>query len=167
MGALDHQGGAAVAGMTRFAFTIPGQPRGKGRPKFSTRGGKVRTYTDAQTASYENLARLACQAAMAGASPLTSAVELTVLIRLTPPQSASKKARADMLAGVVKPTKKPDFDNVVKAVLDGLNGVAFVDDAQVTWCNTGKVYAATAGVDVIVEPDTVAVRSIEQARAAA
>lgn len=153
--------------MNRVAFTIPGQPRGKGRPKFSTRGGKVRTYTDAQTASYENLVRLACQSAMAGAPPLTGAVELTVLIRLAPPQSASKKARADMLAGVVKPTKKPDFDNVVKAVLDGLNGVAFVDDAQVTWANVGKVYAATPGVDVIVAPDTIADRAIQQVRAAA
>ena len=42
-------------------FTIPGEPRGKGRPRFSNRGGYVRTYTDEKTASYENLVKMEYQ----------------------------------------------------------------------------------------------------------
>ena len=40
-----------------------------------------------------------------------------------------KKAAAHF--GMICPTRKPDADNVLKAVLDGLNGVVYKDDAQV------------------------------------
>lgn len=36
-------------------------------------------------------------------------------------------------------TEKPDADNIAKAVLDGLNGVAFEDDAQVIDLEVRKV----------------------------
>ena len=36
-------------------------------------------------------------------------------------------------------TQKPDVDNVLKAVLDGLNGLAFLDDAQVVRVTVVKV----------------------------
>jgi hypothetical protein len=42
-----------------IAFTIPGQPVAKGRPKFARRGAHVVAYTPAKTASYENLVKLA------------------------------------------------------------------------------------------------------------
>jgi Holliday junction resolvase RusA-like endonuclease len=139
-----------------LSFTIPGEARGKGRPRATRFGGGVRLYTDAKTASYEGLIAYAAQAALAGRAPLDGPLVMSVLVRLAPPASASKKARAAMLAGEMHPTKKPDLDNVVKAVLDGCNKVAFGDDAQVCWINAGKVYAATAGVDVTLSADVVA-----------
>lgn len=139
--------------MTRLAFTIPGAPRGKGRPRASRFAGGVRLYTDAKTASYEGLIALAAQAALRGAQALDGALCVSVMVRIAPPVSASKKMRAAMLAGQVHPTRKPDLDNCVKAVLDGCNGVAFRDDALVTWINAGKRYAETAGVDVTIESD--------------
>lgn len=138
-----------------ISFTIPGDARGKGRPRATRFGKGVRLYTDTKTASYEGMVALAAQAAMRGADPLEGPLVLSVLVRITPPASASKKARAAMLAGELHPTKKPDLDNVVKAILDGLNRVAFHDDAQVCWINAGKVYAPTAGVDVTVSADIV------------
>jgi Holliday junction resolvase RusA-like endonuclease len=139
----------------RLDFTIPGAPRGKGRPRASRFGGGVRLYTDAKTASYENLITLAAIEALKGRARLEGPLCVSVMVRLEPPASASKKLRAMMLAGEVRPTKKPDLDNVVKAVLDGCNGVAFADDAAVCWINAGKRYAETAGVDVTIEPDAV------------
>lgn len=136
-----------------LSFTIPGAPRGKGRPRATRFGKGVRLYTDAKTASYESLVALAAQAALAGRDPLSGPLCMSVLVKLQVPASASKRARADMLEGRHPPTKKPDLDNVVKSVLDGCNGVAFGDDAQVCWINAGKIYAERPGVDVVISSD--------------
>lgn len=40
--------------------------------------------------------------------------------------------------GIQPFTLKPDIDNVIKAVMDGLNGVAFVDDKQVVFVSCKK-----------------------------
>lgn len=139
--------------MSRIAFTIPGEPRGKGRPRASLTPKGVRLYTDAKTASYEGLVAYSAKQALGARAPPVGPVVVTVLVRLAPPASTSKKAREAMLAGHLHPCKKPDLDNVLKAVLDGCNTVAFADDAQVCWVNAGKVYAATAGVDVTISED--------------
>jgi Holliday junction resolvase RusA-like endonuclease len=56
-------------------------------------------------------------------------VEITAFYPI--PNSASKKLQKEMLNGEIKPTTRPDSDNVIKIILDALNGVAFHDDAQV------------------------------------
>jgi Holliday junction resolvase RusA-like endonuclease len=130
------------------SFSIPGAPRGKGRPKFARRGQGVVTYTDDKTASYENLAKLACRDAMAGAPPMTGAICANITSYFPVPKSASKMRRAAMLQGIERPTKKPDRDNIEKAILDGINGVAFVDDAQVCDGRSSKWYSETPRVEV-------------------
>lgn len=143
-------GGEGSPSGNLLSFTIPGQPRGKGRPRISTRGGFARAYTDEKTANYEGLIAYAAQQALGQRTMLDGPLTLSVLVRLAPPASASKRTRAAMLEGREHPAKKPDLDNIVKAVLDGCNGVAFRDDALVCWINAGKLYAETAGVDVII-----------------
>lgn len=136
-----------------ISFTIPGAPRGKGRPRATRFGKGIRLYTDAKTASYEGLVALAAETALSGRAPLTGPLCVSVLVKLPVPASASKKAREAMLNGTQPPAKKPDLDNIVKAVLDGCNGVAFADDAQICWINAGKIYAERPGVDVIISLD--------------
>lgn len=138
-----------------IAFIIPGRPTGKGRPKFARRGAGVSTYTDAKTASYENKVALFAQQAFVGIPAHTGAVEMTVIAYFKPPASASKVAVERMLRGDPRthPTVKPDFDNIVKAVLDGLNGIAFADDKQVTWVNGGKRYGLNDQVYVEIKED--------------
>lgn len=43
---------------------------------------------------------------------------------------AGRKRREAMIAGTIRPTKKPDADNVLKIVTDSLNDIAYYDDAQ-------------------------------------
>lgn len=136
--------------MTALTFTIPGAPRGKGRPRF----GGGRTFTDAKTVAYESLIKHAAHVAMAGRERFAGPVEVSIIVRLEPAASTPKAARAAALAGQIHPVKRPDLDNIIKAVLDGCNTVVFADDAQVCWINAGKTYAATAGVDVTIRPDT-------------
>ena len=138
--------------MSGLAFTIPGDPRGKGRPRATTIGGHARMFTDSKTASYENLVKLAALQALGSRQPFDEPLMMIVTVRMTPAASDSGKKRAAKLAGTILPTKLPDLDNVVKAVLDGCNKVAFRDDALVVRLVAEKAYAETPGVDVMINP---------------
>ena len=47
------------------------------------------------------------------------------------PKSTSKKKRKEMLEHRIRPTKKPDWDNIGKIICDSLNLVAYHDDSAV------------------------------------
>lgn len=126
-----------------IAFTIPGQPVAKGRPKFARRGAHVVAYTPQKTASYENLVKLAATMAMAGLQPTASPVALSITLNLQIPASWSKKRRAAAVAGTICATKKPDADNVLKGIKDGCNGIVWADDAQVVRIVLDKRYSET------------------------
>lgn len=134
-------------------FTVPGAPVGKGRPKVSTRGGKfAKMYTPEKTANYETLVALAAQQAMVGRRLLDGPVAVMMAILLPIPASWSKKKQAEALCWTFLPTKKPDADNVVKAIFDGINGVVWNDDVQVCDLLMVKRYAAVPGVHVQIQP---------------
>lgn len=130
------------------SFTIPGNPQGKGRPRFSTRGGFVRAYTPQKTASYEEAVRFELARAMRGKRPAEAPVSLTIVARVPVPGSWSKVRRERALAGEIRPTVKPDLDNIEKIVLDAMNGGAFPDDAYVVSCSKTKIYSENPGVTV-------------------
>lgn len=144
--------------MSGLAFTIPGDPRGKGRPRATVFKGKdgtparARMFTDSKTVSYENLVKLAASRALGDRAPFEEPLSVTVSVRMVPPASDSGRKREAKLSGQVHPTKLPDLDNVVKAVLDGCNKVAFRDDALVVRLVASKAYAAVPGVDVEITP---------------
>ncbi len=144
--------------MSGLVFTIPGDPRGKGRPRATVFKGKdgaparARMFTDSKTVSYENLVKLAAARALGDRQPFDEPLAMTVIVRMTPAASHSEKKRRAMIAGEIAPTKLPDLDNVVKAVLDGCNKVAFRDDALIVRLTASKTYALTPGVDVEVHP---------------
>lgn len=126
--------------MAAISFTVPGEPVAKGRARAFVRNGHVAHYTPEKTARYENLVRLAAQQAMAGRLPIEGAVNLTVVAYLGIPVSWSLKKQRAAAVGEVFPTKKPDLDNILKAIKDGMNGVAWRDDAQVVQVVASKDY---------------------------
>ncbi len=134
-------------------FHIDGDPVPKGRPKFSSRGGFVKTYTPKKTSDYENIVRAAAQAAMGQTDLLETPLGVYLYIRLSIPQSHSKKRKEACLSGAEKPIKKPDIDNLAKSVLDGLNGVVWKDDSQIVSLHVTKVYASGTGVDVLIKEE--------------
>jgi len=137
--------------MMQICFEVPGQPRGKGRPRFARRGNFVKTYTDAATASYEDQIRFYALQAMGSSEPLKTALEAFIYVRLPVPQSYSKKRTEACLSGLEWPSKKPDWDNVAKSICDGMESIIFVCDSQIVECHVRKVYAETAGVDVLIK----------------
>lgn len=138
----DGDGGATGGEVARFF--VPGEPVAKGRPRASTIGGKARLYTPAKTQNYENLVRIACANIIDVPLPGPCAVSVTAVLPI--PQSWSKKRAQAALGGTERPTKRPDLDNYLKAILDGMNGVAFSDDSQVVEIGARKQYGARPGV---------------------
>ncbi|WP_279284564.1 RusA family crossover junction endodeoxyribonuclease [Clostridium sporogenes] len=53
--------------------------------------------------------------------------------------------------GIVRPTIKPDVDNIAKVILDSLNGLAYKDDKQIIFCSISKWYGENPKVEVILE----------------
>lgn len=131
-------------------FQVEGDPKGKGRPRFSTFGKFTRVYTDKQTLDYEAVIKSCAVDAMGSTDPLETAVSVFLYVRLAVPQSYSKKRTEACLSGLEKPCKKPDIDNIAKTYLDAMNGVIFKDDTQVIDLHVKKVYSAVAGVNVMV-----------------
>lgn len=136
--------------MQEIRFTVPGAPVGKGRPRIIKIAGHSRMKTPEKTASYENLVALSAQKAMAGAAPLEQAVEVELLLQVAPPTSWPNKKRIDAHAGLIRPTTKPDIDNVLKAIADACNGIVWIDDKQITDVIVRKRYDAVPGAQVIV-----------------
>ncbi|TDV39548.1 Holliday junction resolvase RusA-like endonuclease [Paraburkholderia caballeronis] len=132
----------------RVEFVVPGNPVAKGRPKFARRGAHVTTYTPEKTERYENLVKLAARDAMCSAEPYPGPIRLIVNIGVAIPASWSMKRQAAAAAGDIGATKKPDADNVVKALKDAMNGVVYVDDGQVVDLWVSKRYARTPGVRI-------------------
>lgn len=122
------------------SFVILGEPCGKGRPRFSTKTG--RTYTPQKTQNYENLVKMQ-YALDFGVDRFSDKAMLgmSIMAYYGIPKSASKKKQEDMRLGVIRPTKKPDMDNVVKIIADSLNGVAYHDDTQIVDCLCRKFYS--------------------------
>lgn len=128
-------------------FTISGPPQGKARPRVvRLKNGASMSYTPDKTVQYEELVRLRYKAAAGTAQfPPNAALRMTIVSGFPIPTSKSKKEAAAMLTGAIRPTKKPDGDNIVKIICDALNGVAYRDDAQVVEVVLRKKYVAGAG----------------------
>lgn len=131
-------------------FHLTGQPQGKGRARAFVRGGHVAHYTPEKTRSYESMIRGAAMDAMGDRKPIDTAVAVKLRAVFVVPLSFSKAKHAAALSGALLPAKKPDLDNIMKAWLDGMNGVVFRDDAQVVRSEQSKVYGQIPMVVVSV-----------------
>ncbi len=131
-------------------FTVPGEPVGKGRPRFNRYSGKA--FTPEKTVNYENLVRLEYQMQVKE-EPFPEKVMLRLLIKayFGIPKSVSKKARAQMISMEQRPVKKPDMDNIIKAVADALNHIAYYDDSQIVSTTIEKYYAEQPRIEVTIE----------------
>jgi Holliday junction resolvase RusA-like endonuclease len=136
-------------------YIVYGEPVGKGRPRFARRGNFVSTYSPQKTKTYEDEIRMMAKAAMGSSEPLENHVTVAIYIRIGIPASFSKQKRKDAIEGILKPTKKPDIDNIAKCFLDGMNDIVYLDDKQVVNLHITKVYAETPAVEIMVKEDLI------------
>ena len=128
-----------------IALTIPGQPQGKAR----ARVGKWGTYTPEKTVMYENLVKT-LYIEKYNTNKLDGALLMRVEAFYSIPKSVTKKVRDGIRTGEILPTVKPDLDNVLKVIMDSLNGIAYDDDKQVVGVILGKMYDITPRVEIII-----------------
>lgn len=124
---------------------VPGKIHGKGRPRFSGRTGTV--YTPKPTAIYENYIKTLFLSQF-GAIQTDKPLVLKITAFLGIPKSTTKKERVLIEKGEKQPTKKPDIDNIIKVVLDALNGVAYIDDKQVIRVEATKAFGETESLHI-------------------
>jgi len=127
---------------TAIAFTVPGKPQGKARPRMTRTG---HTYTPKQTVCYENRVRLMAAEAMQGGAAWEGPVELSMVVVMERPQSHYGTGKN---AGKVKTTapavccRLPDLDNVIKAISDACsNGIVYRDDRQIVSLHCERQWA--------------------------
>jgi Holliday junction resolvase RusA-like endonuclease len=134
--------------MRSFSFFVPGAPRGKGRSRSVM--GRAKHYPDAKTVRAENgIGWIAHQAMLKrDTTPLSGPVKLTIVAMHIRPTSWPKRRQKELWK-----TSKPDLDNVIKLIKDGLNRVAWLDDAQVCAISAAKYYGdfTREGIAVTVE----------------
>ena len=108
--------------------------RGQGRPRFAIRGGSPSTYKDEADKAWEELIRNS-YLAQGGSdmSRFADAVRVTVRVKRKAPKSMAKKRESQ------PDICRPDLDNIIKSVLDALNGVAWRDDCQVVGLRGDKM----------------------------
>ena len=135
----------------QIEFTVLGDPKGKGRPRFSRVGKFTKTYTDAKTRMYEEKIASAARLAMFPHEPLETPVAVFMEINVPIPTSYSKKRKEACLLGVEMPCKKPDADNILKGILDAMNGIVYKDDVQVIKINVLKKYSFEPCVYVVIK----------------
>ena len=118
-------------------FIVPGYAMGKQRPRFVRRGKYVSTYTPQKTHSYQEKVQQS-YLEVTGGRMLDGAIKAEICaIYETPKSYSKKKAQKAKEDGYMK---KPDADNIAKSILDGLNEVAFSDDAHVDDLHVWKMY---------------------------
>lgn len=133
-----------------IVITLAGKPEGKGRPRIGkTRSGHAIAFTPAKTRSYEASLRYCAEQAMGSRQPLTGACTVEILAVFPIPGGKPKKWQEAARRGEIRPTIKPDFDNLAK-VVDGINTVVFVDDKQVVDGRVIKVYGDRPRLEITV-----------------
>ncbi len=133
--------------MGTVKFTVLGEPKGKGRPRFSTKTG--RAFTPKQTVNYETLVQMEYISQCGGIRfPDDAMIDMHIKAFYAVPKSDSKKKKELKLANVIRPMKKPDQDNIVKIVADSLNQLAYKDDTQIVDCKCQKFYSSNPRIEV-------------------
>lgn len=119
---------------------------GKARPRVTKQG---MAYTPKKTVNYETLVQ-EIYAVIHGSKRLEGQIEAQITAYFSIPKSASKKKREDMLAGIIRPTKKPDWDNIGKIICDSLNKLAYDDDSGIVTGIVRKYYSDKPRVEVVL-----------------
>lgn len=94
------------------------------------------------------------------AEPLTEPLRVFILISMTPPESWSDRKKGKAFGKPIG--KKPDVDNLAKAICDSLNGIVWHDDGQIAELFIVKSYQRANVVEVYIEEIAESVMEVEE-----
>jgi Holliday junction resolvase RusA-like endonuclease len=131
-------------------FFVRGAPQAKERHRVRVINGQVHSYSPAKTKAWECVVGMCARAAMRGMDVLAVPVDLTAEFVLPIPASWPAWKTQLAMDGTMMPTGRPDVDNLLKAVKDGLTGVLWRDDSLVVSETGHKRFGVESGVRVTV-----------------
>lgn len=131
---------------------VPGEPVAQGRPRATTVGGYVRLYDPPKSRAYKQTVAIYARQAMGQRLPTKRAVACHLWIYRPIQQSESKHRRDLKASGFIRPTVKPDIDNVFKSVTDACTGIIWHDDNQIVEAHIIKKYSDQPRVVLEVWP---------------
>lgn len=129
-------------------IVLAGRPMGKERVK---RGQAGNAYTPERTVRFESRLAFEAQHVMNGRAPLGGPLTIDLVVLMPIPASKAAAWKRGALAGTIRPTSKPDYDNFAK-ILDALNMIVWVDDALVVRGTIEKWYSEQPMFAVRVSP---------------
>ena len=129
----------------QISFTVPGAavPKDRARARIVQVPGRapfIQHYTSKETVKFEERVAKRAGIAMGGGEPFTRPCELHLTVWVEIPDSWPKWKREAAQKQEIAPTGKPDKDNVEKSIADAMNGIVYVDDAQVFQTTSQKLY---------------------------
>lgn len=127
-----------------ISFTVYGRAVAKQRARtVRLPNGGVRTYTPQATVKWEHEIRLQALEHRP-TDPLDGPIRLGATFYLSKPTSRPKRA--------VWADRKPDADNLLKAVTDALEGVMWANDSRLVDVHVRKLYGSPPRVEIMIEP---------------
>lgn len=117
-------------------------PQPKERPRFARRGDFVQTFTAKKTANFEKTIALMAGVQMRGMAALTAPLQAGVIFKFKKPKKTKLHS----------PGK--DIDNLIKSLLDSLNGIAYADDKQIWAIHAVKTWADSDGIILELSTET-------------
>lgn len=145
--------------MTLIDVFVPGDPKGQPRPRAFARNGKARVYDPGTAEGWKSEVALAMRpwAGRRTVGPIT----LLLAFHFARPKGHYAKSGTLKTSAPAEYVKKPDLDNLAKAVMDALTSIEFwCDDSQVVkltvekhWCPVAAPQSARSGMRVLVQYD--------------
>ncbi len=130
-------------------FIIYGKPCRDRRPRATSRGRFASVYTHPeQRKDSDTIKAIAMQNRPKRLLEGALVVEITAYFPI--PKSISKKKWELMASGKIRPTKKPDFDNIAKIYCDAMNEIIYKDDSQIVEGRSLKWYSDIPRVEIYV-----------------
>lgn len=128
-----------------ITLIIPGKIVPQLRPRFATHGKFIQTYDPKPCREYKKLVRLLANQTVAkqkGFKPYERAIEVVIWFFLDIPKSYSDADRVAAATGKIRPTSRPDLDNLAKGIMDAVKGVLWKDDSLIVTMHIKKFYTA-------------------------
>jgi Holliday junction resolvase RusA-like endonuclease len=130
----------------KLEFTITGKPHPKSRPRFSQHKGRVAVYN-----AHKDISDLRKWQILSKVQPhnvIDAPIELDIIFYMPIPKGGTKQHKQNLAEGIVKHISKPDIDNLIKEILDNMNGIVYKDDSLIYKISSSKEYSKSPRTEV-------------------
>jgi len=132
-------------------FQIMPVPKERPRVVKNPKTGKVQTFTPQRTAAFHAQIHEVLKEVMKGQNLMAGPLRIDMTFKMPVAKSWPKWRQQAAIEGIIRPTGRPDMDNLEKALLDAFNGYIIEDDALVIERFARKIYAEQPGIEAKID----------------